>query len=111
MDPTHITEEQQYNLTTILLSYNHSEHVYVPATSTPQKKISRRMQTITTSPMMVPTAIPAMAPGDKLGRVMVTGSVAVGEEAQFQYTLPLGIPEAKRRHQVSLPRLCTQSYE
>ena len=87
------------------------QNVYVPATSNPQKKISRRMQTITTSPMMVPTAIPAMAPGDKPGRVVVTGSVAVGEEGQFQYTLPLGIPEAKRRHQVSLPRLCTQSYE
>ena len=41
--------------------------------------------------MMVPTAIPAMAPGDKSGRVMVTGGVAVGEEGQFQYTLPLGM--------------------
>ena len=66
---------------------------YVPATSTPQKKISRRIQTINTSPMMVPTAIPAMAPGVKPGRVVVTGGVAVREEAQFQYTLPLGILE------------------
>ena len=29
------------------------------------------MQTINTSPMIVPTAIPAVAPGDKLGRVVV----------------------------------------
>ena len=40
------------------------------------------MPTINTSPMMVPTAIPEMVPGDKPGRVMVTGgkSVAVGGE-------------------------------
>ena len=72
------------------------QNVYAPATSTPQKKTSIRMQTINTSPMMVPTAIPAMAPGDKPGRVVVTGGVAVGREVRFQYTLPLGIPEAKR---------------
>ena len=59
----------------------YTEHVHVPATSTPQKKTSRRMQTITTSPMTVPTAIPAMAPGDKPGRAVVTGVVAVGEES------------------------------
>ena len=53
-------------------------NVYVPATSTPQKKKSRRMQIINTSPMMVPIAIPAMAPEDKPGRAMVTGGVAVG---------------------------------
>ena len=40
----------------------------------------RSTQTINTSPMMVPTAIPAMAPEDKPGRAVVTGVVAVGEE-------------------------------
>ena len=35
------------------------------------------MPTIITSPMIVPTAIPAMAPGVKLGRVVVIG-VTVG---------------------------------
>ena len=33
-----------------------------------------------TSPMRVPTAIPAMAPGDKPRRAVVTGGVAVGGE-------------------------------
>ena len=56
---------------------------YVPVTS---KKISRRKPTINTSPMIVPTAIPAMAPGDKPGRAMVAGGVAVGGEVRFQYT-------------------------
>ena len=65
--------------------------MYVPATSIPQKKTSSRMQTINTSPMMVPTAIPAMAPEDKSGRVVVTGGVAVGGEVRFQYTLPLAM--------------------
>ena len=40
--------------------------------------------------MMVPTAIPAMTPGDKPGRAVVTGGVAVGGEIQFQYTQHLG---------------------
>ena len=48
------------------------------------------MQTINTNPMMVPTAIPAMAPGDKPGRAVVTGGVTVGGEIQFQYTQHLG---------------------
>ena len=60
------------------------KHVNIPATTTPQKKTSRRKPTINTNPVMVPTAIPAMAPGDKPskpGRAVVTGGncVAVGE--------------------------------
>ena len=35
------------------------------------------MPTINTSPMIVPTAIPSMAPGDKLGRVAVIGGKCV----------------------------------
>ena len=44
-----------------------SEHVHIPATSTPQKKTSRRKPIINTTPTVVPT-IPAMTPGDKPGR-------------------------------------------
>ena len=53
------------------------KQVHPPVASNSQKITSRRMPTINTSPTMVPTAIPAMAPGD---RVMVTGdkTVAVG---------------------------------
>ena len=40
---------------------------------------------------MVPTAIPAIAPGEKPGRAVVTGSVAMGGEVRFQYTLPLAM--------------------
>ena len=83
------------------------KHVRVPATSTPQKKTMKKKPTINTSlytplkhvnipatmkktskkkptinkcPVMVPTAIPAMAPGDKPGSPVVTGGncVAVG---------------------------------
>ena len=46
------------------------EHVHIPATSIPQKKTSRIKPTINTSPTMVPTAIPAMAPEDKSGRAV-----------------------------------------
>ena len=51
--------------------YSHApnEHVEIPARSTPQK-IRKRKPTINTSPMMVPTAIPTMAPGDKSGRAV-----------------------------------------
>ena len=70
---------------------SHSEHVHLPATSTPQKKKSEKKPTINSSPTMVPTAIPAMAPGDKPGRAVVTESVAMGGEVQFQYTLPLAM--------------------
>ena len=83
------------------------KHVHVPATSTPQKKTMKKKPTINTSlytplkhvnipatmkktskkkptinkcPVMVPTAIPAMATGDKPGSPVVTGGncVAVG---------------------------------
>ena len=43
------------------------EHVHLPATSTLQEKTMKKRATINTSPMMVPTAIPAMAPGDTPG--------------------------------------------
>ena len=35
--------------------------------------------------MMVPTAIPEMAPGDKSGRVVVTGGVA---EERYDFSIP-----------------------
>ena len=87
---------QQYSASNEIHNYpglphcSRSEHVHLPATNTPQKK-SEKKPTINTSPTMVPTAIPAMAPGDKLGRAVVTGSVAVGGEVRFQYTLPLAM--------------------
>ena len=58
-------------------SHTSSENIHVPATSIPQKKTSRRKPTINTSPMMVPTGMPAIAPGDKPGRVVVTGGECV----------------------------------
>ena len=45
----------------------HNEHVHVSATSTPQEKTMKKRATINTSPVMVPTTIPAMAPGDTPG--------------------------------------------
>ena len=60
-------------------TYKSSEHVHLPATSTPLKRTNRKKPTINTSPVMVPTAIPAMAPGDS---AVVSGDklVAVGGE-------------------------------
>ena len=57
------------NLGHHIYSHAPNEHVKIPARSTPQK-IRKRKPTINTSPMMVPTAIPTMAPGDKSGRAV-----------------------------------------
>ena len=96
----HLPAASTPNMTTYLLQvlrtwpptcYKYSEHDHLPATSTPQKKESRRKPTINTSPVMDPTAIPAMAPADKPSRAVVSGDrlVAVGRETWIQSILPL----------------------
>ena len=70
----------EIDLYVIIMSQIHTprlRNIHVPATSAPHKMIRRRKPTINTSPMIVPTAIPAVAPGDKLGRVVVTGGKRV----------------------------------
>ena len=76
-----------------------STNIHVPATCTPNKKIRRRMPTINTSPMMVPTAIPTktpgngrdgksvtVPPGEKLGRTL-GGKAVAGEIKVYQSTM------------------------
>ena len=54
----------------------------IPATSTLQKQRMKKRATINTSPMIVPTTIPAMTRGDKLGR-------AVGREISSYIALAM----------------------
>ena len=59
------------------------KHVNIPAT---MKKTSKKKHAINKCPVMVPTAIPAMVPGDKPGRAVVLDGklVAVGGEVKSE---------------------------
>ena len=80
---TSIPQKKTMKKKPLYILYTPLKHVNIPAT---MKKTSKKKPTINKCPVMVSTAIPAMAPGDKPGRAVVLGGklVAVGGEVKSE---------------------------